>query len=640
MSHKVVFFPDDVSILVEEGATIDEAARLAGVYVNTICGGDGLCGKCRVVVKSGDIKTKATALLEREEIRGGYVLACQSTIHSDVQIDVPPETRLEGRPKLADEEAHRFGDIAPDRPGAMTYPFAPLSRKRFLDLAAPSLLDNDGDLERVFRRLNRENGHLAMQTGLYNLRRLAQLVRDQDWQITVTLGHRGRTVEVVEFEGGDTSARNYGIAVDVGTTTIVAQLIDLANGKTLGTQASYNSQVRFGEDVISRILYASEKGGLDDLQRSVISDINNLIVTLVEQQRVDLADATYCVVAGNTTMIHLMLGLDPGFIRCEPYIPTANQIPAIRAAEVGITISGRGLLQCMPGVGAYVGSDVVADLLASGMHLDEDLALMIDIGTNGEVVLGNKDWLICCSASAGPSFEGGGMRCGLRATEGAIERVAIGPGGRIVYRTIGGSRPRGICGSGMIDLVAELFRAGYLDKRGRFLMDCGLPGIGEGPDGPEFVLVPAVESMTGKNLVVTETDLAVFIRSKGAIYTAAEALVSHPGLSFTDLQRVYIAGGFGYHLDIGNSITIGLVPDLPRERFHFLGNGSLAGARLGLLSQEALRASEEIAERMTYFDLSTDVAFMNRFTSSLFLPHTDVEAFPSVVRTGEPVCRT
>jgi uncharacterized 2Fe-2S/4Fe-4S cluster protein (DUF4445 family) len=336
----------------------------------------------------------------------------------------------------------------------------------------------------------------------------------------------------------------------------------------------------------------------------------------------------------------LMLGLEPGFIRCEPYIPTANQIPAIRAAEVGITISGRGLLQCMPGVGAYVGSDVVADILASDMHLDEGLSLMIDIGTNGEVVLGNRDWLICCSASAGPSFEGGGMRCGLRATEGAIERVAVAPNGRIVYRTIGGSRPRGICGSGMIDLVAELFRVGYLDKRGRFRTDCDLPGLAEGPDGPEFVLATAAESMTGKSLVITETDIAVFVRSKGAIYTAAEALINHLGVSFADLQRIYIAGGFGYHLDIDNSVTIGLVPDLPRERFHFLGNGSLAGARLGLLSQEALRASEEIAERMTYFDLSTDSAFMNRFTSSLFLPHTDVEAFPSVTKTREPACRT
>ena len=633
-TFKVSFLPDDVSALVEEGTTLDEAAKLAGVYVNNICGGDGLCGKCRVIVRDGRVRTKATALLERDEIRLGYVLACQTTIEGDVVVDVPPETRLEGRPKLEHEEAHRFGDIA-TRPEAKNYAFGPLSKKWFLRLPPPSLVDNVGDLERVYRELRRKASYPVMQTGLYNIGRVAQLLREANWQATVTLGCRGKTVEVVEFEKGDTSARNYAVAVDVGTTTIVAQLIDLGNGATVGTLASYNSQIRYGEDVISRIVWCAEKNGLAELQRSVVSDINTLITTLVAQHQVDLADVTYCVASGNTTMIHLLLGLNPTFIRLEPYIPSANRVPAIRAAEVGVTISGRGLLQCLPGVGAYVGSDVVADVLASGMHLSRDTSLLIDVGTNGEVVLGNSDWLLCCSASAGPSFEGGGMRCGLRATDGAIERVAVSPGGRIVYQTIAGARPKGICGSGMIDLVAELFRGKYLDKAGRFDMRRGLHGLVKGPEGPEFVLVPAAESATGKDVVVAETDIAVFLRSKGAIYTAAEALLNHLGLTFRDLKRVFIAGGFGYHLDIMNSVTIGLLPDLPLETFHFLGNGSLAGAHMAVLSQDALEIAEEIADRTTYFDLSTDLGFMNRFTSSLFIPHTDVEKFPSVVVSRE-----
>jgi len=628
---QVSFLPDDVSAFVSEGTTIVDAARAAGVYINTICGGDGLCGKCRVIVRDGEVRTKPTALLERDEIRLGYVLACQTTVHGDVVIEIPPETRWEGRPKLEHEEAHRFGDIAL-RPGVRAYPFDPLSRKWFLEMPPPSLADNVGDLERAFREIRRKAEYPIMQTGLYNIRRLATLLREAGWKATATLAHRGKTVEVVQFEPGDTSGRNYGVAVDVGTTTIVAQLIDLVNGATVGTQASYNSQVWFGEDVISRIVYCVEEDGLDELQRYVVSDINTLVSALVEESKVDLADVTYLVAAGNTTMMHLLLGLYPAFIRQEPYIPTANHVPAIRAAEIGVAINGRGLLQCMPGVGAYVGSDVVADILASGLHLDNRLSLMIDVGTNGEVVLGNSDWLICCSASAGPSFEGGGMRCGLRATEGAIERVAVAPGGRIVYQTIGGGHPKGICGSGMIDLVAELFRIGYIDKGGRFRTDRHIPNLVNGADGPEFVVAPAGESATGKDLTISETDIAVFIRSKGAIFTAAEALINHVGLTFEDIERVFIAGGFGYHLDIVNCVTIGLLPDIPLESVHFLGNGSLAGARMALLSTAALQEANEIAKRITYFDLSTDPTFMNRFTSSLFIPHTDVEKFPSVVK--------
>ena len=337
-------------------------------------------------------------------------------------------------------------------------------------------------------------------------------------------------------------------------------------------------------------------------------------------------------------MIHLMLGLDPGFIRREPYIPTANEIPAIRAAEVGVTISGRGLLQCLPGVGAYVGSDVVADVLASGMHLDEDLSLLIDIGTNGEIVLGNRDWLICCSASAGPSFEGGGMRCGLRATEGAIERVSIDQDGRAKYRTIGGLPARGICGSGMIDLVAGLFCSGHLDKsrtlpiwpagrdrragrmgvRGR---SCLRLGHRQEPhrerDGHR-----GLHPFEGRRLYRRRSARP----SSGTGVRGCEPRL-HCGrlrLSPGHPQRDY------YRPDA----------DLPADRFHFVGNGSLDGARLALLSQDALRAAETVAERMTYFDLSTDATFMNRFTSSLFIPHTDVETFPSVVLAEEKLCRT
>jgi len=623
--------PSQQMAAVEEGETLLTAAERAGVYVNSICGGEGLCGKCRLILQRGRVDSQPTALLTRDEIRQGYVLACQTRVHSDVVVEVPPESRLEGRPQLVKEEAIRFAGVAPRREGAKVYEFAPLCQKQLLEVSLPSLQDNLADLERVFRAIRQKHNYPVMQTGLFNLQHLAPLLRENDWRITATLGQRGGTLEVVQFEAGDESQTNYGVAVDIGTTTVSANLVDLVSGEILGAQACYNSQIRYGEDVISRIIYAAEEDGLDRLGEAVTGDINTLVLALVEEAGIDLHDVTYMVAVGNTTMIHFLLRMDPRNIRREPYIPTATRPPVIRATEVGVTISGRGLLCPLPGVGAYVGSDVVADVLSSGMSQDEELSLLFDIGTNGEVVLGNKEWLICCSASAGPAFEGGGMECGMRAMEGAIERVAVTPSDRIVYQTIGGARSRGICGSGLIDLVAELFRADYIDKAGRFQMD-SRPHLREGEDGREFVLVPAEQSGTGQDVVITEPDIAIFVRSKGAVYTAAETLLGHLGLSFEDVERVYISGGFGNYLDIANAITIGLMPDLPRERFHFIGNGALAGARMALLSREALEEVERIASLTTYFDLSTDPKFMQDFSRSLFIPHTDVEKFPSVVK--------
>jgi len=623
--------PSQQMAAVEEGETLLTAAERAGVYVNSICGGEGLCGKCRLILQRGRVDSQPTALLTRDEIRQGYVLACQTRVHSDVVVEVPPESRLEGRPQLMREEAIRFAGVAPRREGAKVYEFAPLCQKQLLEVSLPSLQDNLADLERVFRAIRQKHNYPVMQTGLFNLQHLAPLLRENDWRITATLGQRGGTLEVVQFEAGDESQTNYGVAVDIGTTTVSANLVDLVSGEILGAQACYNSQIRYGEDVISRIIYAAEEDGLDRLGEAVTGDINTLVLALVEEAGIDLHDVTYMVAVGNTTMIHFLLRMDPRNIRREPYIPTATRPPVIRATEVGVTISGRGLLCPLPGVGAYVGSDVVADVLSSGMSQDEELSLLFDIGTNGEVVLGNKEWLICCSASAGPAFEGGGMECGMRAMEGAIERVAVTPSDRIVYQTIGGARSRGICGSGLIDLVAELFRADYIDKAGRFQMD-SRPHLREGEDGREFVLVPAEQSGTGQDVVITEPDIAIFVRSKGAVYTAAETLLEHLGLSFEDVERVYISGGFGNYLDIANAITIGLMPDLPRERFHFIGNGALAGARMALLSREALEEVERIASLTTYFDLSTDPKFMQDFSRSLFIPHTDVEKFPSVVK--------
>jgi len=629
--HQITFLPDDRSATIDEHQTLLEAAASIGVYINQVCSGDGVCGRCRVVVRDGDVSTEPTAHLGRDEIQAGYVLACMTHPRGDVVVEVPVESRLEGRPRQTEEDTIRFSATQVLVGEQGPYPHDPLSQKRFLDLPKPTLEDPIADLERVYREIKRDEHIPIMQIGMAPLRHLNQQLRDHDWQVTATLGQRGGTVEVVQIEGGDTSARNYAVAVDIGTTTVVAHLIDLVNKRTVGRQATYNSQIQFGEDIIARIMYGRSQDGLARLTESVVTDINNLIAGLVETTGVSLQDITHVLCAGNTTMTHLLLGLDPANIRLEPYVPVAATPPVVRASEVGIRINPRGLLGCVPSIACYVGGDVVAGVLVSGMAQSDEPSLFIDVGTNAEIVVGNQDWTVCCSASAGPTFEGGGISRGMRATRGAIERLNIRKGGQhISYSVVGGGNPIGLCGSGLIDTVASLLRSGCLERSGLLVRDGKTCRVRDGDDGPEFVLVDADQTANGKDLAITQADIQNFIRSKGAIYHASECLLDSVGLTFADLQNVYISGGFGNYLDIAKSITIGMLPDLPVEMFQFIGNGSVQGAKMMLLSRDAQKAAEIIASRMTYIELSTNPKFMNEYTSALFLPHTDIERFPSV----------
>jgi uncharacterized 2Fe-2S/4Fe-4S cluster protein (DUF4445 family) len=629
--HSVTFLPEEKTVFVDGQTTIVEAADLAGVHVNNICGGEGLCGRCKVIVKSGDVSTEPTMHLSREEIQLGYVLACKCLICSDAVIEVPLESRLDGTPHLKDEEALRFGSTRVLVGQGRDYSHDPLSKKIFLPLPVPTLDDSLGDLERVYREIRRDRDIPIMQMGLAQLNQLAGLTRQNEWRITATLGYRGGTVEVLQLEGGDTSARSYGVAIDIGTTTVAAHLVNLNTSETVARQATYNSQIQYGEDIISRIMFAGTKEKRARLSQCIVSDINDLVAGLVAAAGVSLHDVDFALCAGNTTMIHLLLGLDPTCIRVEPYVPTAVAPPVIRAAEVGVKINPRGLLGCVPSVACYVGGDVVAGVLVSGMARAEAPGMLIDIGTNGEIVVGNKEWMVCCSASAGPAFEGGGISCGMRATSGAIERVTIRHRGqRASYSVIGGGRPAGLCGSGMIDAVAEMLRNGCVERSGSLIQGHESGRVRDGEDGPEFVLVEASETVTGKDIVITQPDLTNFIRSKGAIYHACECLLDHVNLQFPDLENIHISGGFGNYLDVHEAISIGLLPDIPVDRFQFIGNGSVQGAKIVLLSRQALAEAESIASMMTYMELSTDHKFMNEYTAALFLPHTDIEKFPSV----------
>jgi len=625
----VKFMPDEKEVRVEEGATILEAASMASVYINSICGGEGICGKCKVIILSGQVAAKPTSFLTREEIQQSYVLACATTVKGDIEVEVPLESRLEGKPILTDEDAIRFGSISRLVGKKARFNYAPISRKIFLKLPPPNLQDSISDHERLYRELRRNEEIPVMQTGLSQMKHLSRMLRENDWHITVTLGRRGGTTEVVQIEPGDTSAANYGVAVDIGTTTVVAHLVDLNTTETVGSQATYNSQIKFGEDVITRMMYASQPDRLEVLQNTIATDINNLISGLVDQTKIPLHDITCINCAGNTAMTHILYGLDTSNIRREPYTPLAAFVPVVRAAEVGIKINPRGLLSCLPMVSSYVGGDITAGTIFSGIAHSEKLSILIDVGTNGEIVFGNRDWLVCCSASAGPAFEGGGISSGMRASKGAIERVRI-RNDHVDCQVIGGGKPTGLCGSGLIDISAELLKTGYINKAGRFTDDHPTARIRQGEEGNEFVIVFGSESELGRDITVTEADLATFIRSKGAIYTAAELLVKKMGFTFDDVQNIYISGGFGNYLDIKNAIMTGLLPDLPRSVFKFIGNASVQGAKMTMLSHEAMDETERIASKMTSFELSVEPEFMNEFSGSLFLPHTNIEKFPSV----------
>ncbi|NOX97119.1 MAG: DUF4445 domain-containing protein [Nitrospirae bacterium] len=636
---KVTFYPEGKSVTVEKGEDLLHAAVAARVYINSSCGGDGVCGRCRVIIKKGEVVSDPTGRLSDGEREKGYCLACRTTVKTDVDVEVPPESRLEEEQILTEEakvsrlaglysRAEEIEVISEGKESLFTH--SPLATKVYLELPPPTLQDNISDLERLYREIRRGGDIPIMQTGLANVKRLGHLLRESNWRVTVTLGKRNGTVEIVFVEPGDTSGKNYGVAIDVGTTTVVAQLVNLNTRQVLSTKATHNIQASYGEDVISRIIYASEKDGLERLHHAVIDCINGLISSLVQEHNLSLNDIIAVMCAGNMTMTHLLLRVDPSYLRREPYVPTANFVPVIRASEAGIKTNPRGLLSCLPGVSSYVGGDITAGTLASGLSDSEDISLLIDVGTNGEIVLGNKDWLVCCSSSAGPAFEGCGVKCGMRAVKGAIQRVEINSRYEVKYHAIGEGKPRGICGSGFIDSLSELLKAGIIDRSGRMKKGLETPRLREGEEGLEFILAWEQEAEGDHDIVVSETDIANLIRSKGAVYAGVSVLIRSMGLRFEDLKHIYIAGGFGNYLNIEKAVLIGLLPDIPRDRIHFIGNSSLTGARQAMLSYEALNKVKEIAHKMTYFELSVDPIFMDEYTAALFLPHTDMKLFPSV----------
>ncbi|MFQ5681414.1 MAG: ASKHA domain-containing protein, partial [Candidatus Omnitrophota bacterium] len=490
-------------------------------------------------------------------------------------------------------------------------------------LPPPNPQDRLSDLERLYRAIRQVKDVPIMQTGLANIRHLGSLLRSAEFKVTVTLGNRNGTTEIVLIEPGNTADRNFGVAFDIGTTTISGQLVGLNDKKALGTKATFNQQATFGSDIITRIIYAQKEEGLERLHHAVIDGMNEIIREFVQENNLDLNNLTCCLCAGNTTMVHILLRVDPTYIRRDPYVPTANFVPVIRAQEAGIKIKPRGLLGCVPGISSYVGGDITAGVLACGLDTEDKVCLLIDVGTNGEIVLGNREWMVSCAASAGPAFEGSGVCCGMRASSGAVQRVKIDGDGesnggyRVDLSVIGGGPARGICGSGYIDLIAAMLARGIIDKSGKIneAKTANNGYVRRGGNGErQFVL--------RDDVYISEADIDNIKRAKGAIFAAAATLVKYMGLTFDDVHKVFIAGGFGNYLDIESAVAIGLLPDIPRERFRFVGNSSLAGAREIMLSAQAMRKAEDIARKVTCVELSEETGYMDEYVAALFFPHT------------------
>jgi uncharacterized 2Fe-2S/4Fe-4S cluster protein (DUF4445 family) len=632
----VRFEPSGLKTEVPVGTVLLEAAHKTGIYLSSICGGDGYCGKCKVIIDNSEaVQRRPTALLTPDEIRKNVFLACQSQVLSDVTVTVPRSHCLETNQILMDANAHRFSELAGDV-RAEGFEYDPLVRKVYVEMSAPTVHDHTADHERLYLAIREAIDAPIMQTGFRILQKLPALLLGGNYKVTVTIGRRGQTTEVIEVEAGDHSKRNFAVAVDLGTTTVVAHLVDLTNTMTVDTEATYNSQINFGEDYIRRIIYAEENDAFDEMQTRIVHDVNGLIVTLAERNRIDLQEIAAVICAGNTAMVHFLLNLDPRRIRREPYVASASFVPPIRAAEAGIQINKRGLLYCLPSVAAYVGSDIVAGVLATRLFAKKGVCLFVDIGTNGEVVLGNRDWLVCASSSAGPAFEGSSIKHGMRAGAGAIERLSILEDSSIEFKTIGGDSPVGLCGSGLLDTLAELFVNGLIDRTGRFTAGpSDNRRLSEGDEGLQFQLVPPVDEH--HEIVITQADINNLVRSKAGVFAAIKVLMESTQTKPGDLKAIYLAGGFGNFLNVRQAVTIGMLPDVPVEKIHFVGNTSIAGAKVVLLSRQALEAAEKIAGGMAYFDLMSHPNYMDEFIRAKFLPHTDLSLFPSVQKVNSKV---
>lgn len=629
--HTVIFEPGGEKVVVSAGTTLLDAAQKAKVYINASCNGKGSCGKCRLILQSGKLDSKKTTLLTDKEKEKGYVLACQSKIREDIAVRIPEET-IEKKLKAAG-----MGEEATQKLAGLVEKIEPIVENVTLQLKLPTLEDSVSDLDRLRRALKRSGYDISrMSTNIKVMRQLSKAIRDENFKVTASVLFKKCSSEIVNVIPAKDSKISMGMAVDLGTTSIVVYIVDMTDGKILSAASGHNSQAACGDDVINRIV-CSEKDGIKKLQKMAISTINNLSTRAMTAIHADHKQIQNIVVSGNTTMVHLMLGIEASYIRREPYVPTVSEFPIMKAGGIGLKAASYAGVFIMPGPAAYVGGDIVAGVLYTGFNRFEPLTLFIDIGTNGEIVLGNHEFLMTAACSAGPAFEGGGIRWGMRAEEGAIEKIILDPDTfEPSYSTVEDKTARGICGSGMIDLLSEMLTKHVIGQDGKFMMGTDHPRFTLFNEEPAFILEFGKTIGTQEDIIFTQSDIKSLILSKAAVYAGFFILLEQVGMDFSVVQQMIITGGFGQYLDIEKAITIGLLPDIERTKFKYMGNSSIAGAYMALCSNTYRYQAIEISNAMTYLDFSSNNAFMDAFTRAQFLPHTDEKLFPSVHMNETP----
>jgi uncharacterized 2Fe-2S/4Fe-4S cluster protein (DUF4445 family) len=630
-NYKVKFLPDNKIVDAATGEDLLSAAKRAGIDIQSPCGGFGTCGKCAVKVLSGHVETEGDGHMTEDQKKMGYIAACRARVVEDLTIEIPEVSRL---------TKHKIVLSSKDADDVNKYKYfqqtemKPLGRKLTLELSKPDFEDSTNDMDRLLIGLTRAYGIKKPYVSIEVMRKLPLALREGDWTVTATLVEIGDMAEIVSIEAGKAEKPAYGFAVDIGTTTVAAALVDLKEGKVVDKAGTYNRQATYGSDVISRIVFEDEDPeGLELLHKAVVDTINSLIEEILIRQGLQKKDITVMVCAGNTVMSHFFMKLTAKYLRLEPYIPTAVSFPPVKAGAMGIGINPEGIITIAPSVASYVGGDITAGVLATMLARDEKLTLFIDVGTNGEIAIGNNEWIVTCACSAGPAFEGSGISCGMRAMDGAVDRIEINKEDNgVSYTVIGDKKPLGICGSGLIYSLSEMMEAGIIDRAGKILENQHNKRIRRDAEGMEFVVAYGNDSNSGQDIVITEGDVKNLLRAKGAIFAGIRTMLEQLQMDITLIDRVYIAGGFGKYINVTDAINIGLLPDIPIDKYEFIGNSSVQGAITMLLSNEAVAEAADIAGKMTYIELSVGNTFMDEFISALFIPHTDLGLFPSTMK--------
>jgi uncharacterized 2Fe-2S/4Fe-4S cluster protein (DUF4445 family) len=634
---KIHFNPDNLEIVVDRGTNLLTAALAAGVHISASCGSLGICGTCKVKIESGSVKSSRTDKITQEEYDRGIRQACQCQVISDLSVIIPVESRVDRTVRA--RERNRASGVIPTG-----WKFNPPVKKYLLNLPPASLKDNATDYFRVMYGLNRSYNLPDWPIDFEVLPKLTSVLRAKDWQVTVTMiassdkppAQDFFTYKIINVEAGDTRGQIYAIAVDVGTTNICAQLLDLVRGQIISEGIVPNQQIAHGDDCYKRIEFSRQPGGLNILQGEVVSSINQAIDKLLGQVRIDREHITYISSAGNTTMQHILVGFNPDNILKDPFIPVANFIPMLKACQIGINVPDHVYLFSSPNVSSLVGGDVVSGVIASGIQQRKKLSLFIDIGTSTEIAMGNSEWMVSAACSTTPVFEGIGIKNGMAAMPGAIQDITLDARLTPTFKTVCDIEPCGLCGSGLIAAIAELRMAGIIGADGKFKTGIKSERIRKTSGGTEFVLLNAAQNSQGQDIVISQSDIDRIIPNKAAIYAATRSLSSSVNINLNDFEQVVLAGSMGNTLNIEKAIIIGLLPDIPKDKFVYLGNASLSGARLVTFSTDILDDSRTLAQMMTNVELNESNNYSNNYKSALALPHCNPTEFPSVTQKLKP----